>query len=228
MSKGATYEELRARLESSASSLGLTVLDFVPAENETPATIVLRLPTEMSKDHAIGLFRQWSTSIWTIIPETEKRWAWVLMVLQEGPPLGFLWGGWKGREDLWTDTDLVGSSDPQEWSRLFQSLSSYLTGIGRNDALGEGDFFLLDDDLGYSEQHLMIHKIEVLTPSVVSDLQSVLKDEFSRWSIRVLLELNPPESDISRRGIVIRADHVEEEWDKERLKVRLGNRFKIE
>ena len=219
-------DELESWLKSSSEALEFDFLSAGSAGEGVPTQLVVLMPETMAKVDAISRLGRWAQQIRQNIPESEVGWAWVVIAYQRGP-LGFLFCGWKGREDLWQDPEEEDVNAAEEWLRLYGRLRSYLDEVGRDDGFGKGDFYLLEDNLGNNTQYLGINNIDIFTPSVVANLQKILTRSFPGWIIKVDLALVPPITDVSSEGMTIHADRIEEAWDKSNLRMQLGDRFKF-
>jgi len=221
-------DEVEDLLKNSAHEAGLELLTIGPPGGGVPMQILVKAPETMDKREAVERLRRWSMNIRSNVPDSEEGWAWSVIVLQDGP-LGFLWGGWKGREDLWTDESDEEASNSDEWQRLYHTLSEYLKKHGVDNVYGDGDFFLRDENLGHATQYLRINNVEVLTLTLIADLQDILRNGFGTWSIWIDLDPLPPAEgqQAGEHHLIIRADRLEEAWDKSSLRALLGSRFKL-
>ncbi|MBQ0922298.1 hypothetical protein KBW71_28065 [Hydrogenophaga aromaticivorans] len=101
----------------------------------------------------------------------------------------------------------------KDWASLYGRLKAVLAEHGIEDAFGDADYWLVDDDYGGRAHKLCIHKLTYLSSSLIVAIQAVL-GPFPGWHVLVQLEAEldgvatPPE------GIIIYSDHVEQYWDR--------------
>ena len=101
----------------------------------------------------------------------------------------------------------------KEWASLYESLKKALAQLGREDAFGEGDYWLVDDDYGGTAQKLCIHKLTYLSAGLIATIQTTLKS-FPDWHVLVQLETEIDGQPTPPEGIVVYPDHVEQHWDR--------------
>src|SRR5262245_48185077 len=79
------------------------------------------------------------------------------------------------------------ASREDEWAALYDALVETLGEFGKNDAFGEGDYWLVDDDWGG-----LLHKIVVSGPDFWSDqLQQRVRETlkgFPQWGLLVVFD----------------------------------------
>lgn len=101
----------------------------------------------------------------------------------------------------------------EEWAALYESLRAALAKLGREDAFGDGDYWLVDDDYGGVAQKLCVHRLAFLDSSLVTTIQAVLT-RFPGWHVLVQLEAEIDGHPTPPEGIVIYPNHVEQHWDR--------------
>ena len=69
------------------------------------------------------------------------------------------------------------------WQTLYEQLLCVLSRHGVNDPFGDGDFFLVDDDYGCSQQKVECMKAEAVTPALISDVQKLLSGFPTEWEV---------------------------------------------
>ncbi|MCH8622560.1 hypothetical protein [Undibacterium sp. TS12] len=107
------------------------------------------------------------------------------------------------------------------WEIVYQKMLLILSTRGKNDAFGDGDFWLVDDDWGANQQKVCIFNPEFLTLKLVDDLKNILRKNALNWSIIVTLEI----PDVPPEGVIISDSSVEYLWDLVVLRKKLGNCF---
>jgi hypothetical protein len=99
-------------------------------------------------------------------------------------------------------------------------------GIEEASAHKDGDFYLMDEECGRHEQTLFICRPEFLSKELIATIQNVLRNGYEDWTVDVRLSFPPPLEGLSR-GIKVRADDIEERWNRRQVKRMLGDRLKI-
>jgi hypothetical protein len=114
-----------------------------------------------------------------------------------------------------------------EWKALFDRLTAVLQRHGKGDAFGEGDFFLVDDEVGEPAQKIELQNPDVLTPTLIADLQAELKGWRNDWYVVITLHFEDVDPQLDPGMLVVWADHVDEALDREQYGRLLGPRFKL-
>jgi hypothetical protein len=195
-------------------------------DDENGARYIILFPKRLlTNEEVLAVCRDIAPIIRAKIPERSEGWAAAIGVQRlSGDAMGIYRLGWIGHADEWKS---YGQTNHADWLALFERLKTVLSAHGVEKPEGEeGDFFLDDEDNGLPRLRLAIHRIEFLTPQLVTEIQAVIKDGYADWCVDVRLFLlfsdrTPPE------GIVIWVDRVVEQWNRARLKSRLGDRLKL-
>lgn len=101
----------------------------------------------------------------------------------------------------------------QDWSSLYTILRKSLGLIGTENAFGDADFWLVDDDYGTTAQKLCVNKLSFLRPQLIAAIQKALTT-FPAWQVLVQLEIEIDGIHLPPEGIVVYLDHVDQHWDK--------------
>lgn len=212
--------ELRAQLPPDFSDVLVGRED-----DENGARYIILFPKRLlTGEEVLAVCKEIAPIIRAKIPERSEGWAAAIGVQRlSGGAMGIYRLGWIDHADEWKS---YGQTDHTDWLSLFDRLKTVLSAHGVEKPEGEeGDFFLGDEDNGLPILRLAIHRIEFLTPRLIAELQAALRDGYADWCIDVRLFL--PFSDrVPPEGIVIWADRIVEQWNRARLKRRLGERFK--
>ena len=115
-----------------------------------------------------------------------------------------------------------------EWRSLYNDILMILERHGKNDACGEGDFWLLDDNWGGGPHRLYIFNISIVTRELVDEFMKLLSTEkHAGWEMMLILDLKSPTGEeIPPEGLFVRGNFVEEFWNKEKLKALFGEKFR--
>lgn len=93
--------------------------------------------------------------------------------------------------------------------------------VGNNDAFGEGDFWLVDDDWGDGQQKICIFNPLALTKNFALEMQKLLVEKGVDTEIFVQLEI----AGVPPQGLVISGSGIQEHWHLEEVKKVLGADF---
>lgn len=122
---------------------------------------------------------------------------------------------------IWTLEDQC-----KEWRSFYDDIIDIVQKYGKNDAFGEGDFWLLDDNMGGATQVLHIFTISILSESLVAELMPLLLSKYVGWEIMVIMNLKGPNEEfVPPEGIILHAKFLEEFWDKDFLRSLFGKSF---
>jgi hypothetical protein len=75
----------------------------------------------------------------------------------------------------------------QEWDALYEEVKSTLALWGVDDDFGKGDYLVVADNLGNS-QNIEIHNLKMLDPAIVVALRRLLTD-YPAWTIVVSVDI---------------------------------------
>lgn len=101
----------------------------------------------------------------------------------------------------------------KEWANLYTIIRKSLGLLGTENAFGEADFWIVDDDYGGTAHKLCIHKLSFLRPQLITAIQKALKP-FPAWQVMIQLEIEIEGTPLPPEGIVIYSDRVEQHWDR--------------
>lgn len=104
----------------------------------------------------------------------------------------------------------------REWLVLYDRISETLKRFGKENAFGEGDYWLVDDNLGLFEHRLEIQNLKLLQPQIIKLLQSLLANH-PDWAISVAVDVPGKEKEWPGMGVVIYADEIIDELRREFL-----------
>jgi hypothetical protein len=70
------------------------------------------------------------------------------------------------------------ASREQEWEELYDQLRDALAEFGTNDAFGNGEYWVLDDDYGGYHQKICIGDVNFWTPRMEKKIRDILVKHF--------------------------------------------------
>lgn len=220
-------KQLVKELVACAKAYGVTRVDVLPPDEETPMCFSVRPNRMLSPEEGAALCREWVPRIRRVVPDRQDTWAASILIWSPvGPSLGMYVFGFANSADTWLE-EPEPETTAEEWEALHARLEAFLAPLGVNDSEDGADFFLFDEDNGDAWQSITFFKIEFLTPSLIAGIQAVLRDGYANWTVGVVLLLESPFDDVPEDGLEIRVDSVVEKWDRARLTKTLGDRLKV-
>ncbi|QQS14397.1 MAG: hypothetical protein IPK81_09655 [Rhodospirillales bacterium] len=206
---------------------GIDLLRTTPAKGDLPYTVVVDIPAAMWIDDAVTVFRSCGPILRRHVADTPGGWAWAVLAMRDLQPIGVHWGGWDGRDDAWVaKPPRAEGSESMEWRRVYDAVREHLAPLGRDDAFGDGEYWVVEEDYGSREQIVCVFKLDFATPALFEMLREFLGGAFPDWAIVLKLELDPPDSDVVMKAVSITAHRIVEHWDREAMRRRFGARFK--
>lgn len=94
----------------------------------------------------------------------------------------------------------------REWQALYQLIVLTMAQWGVDDALGKGDYLIVDDNYGWPRQKIEVQDLEMFKVEIIKALQALLKN-FPRWSIVMAVDV-PGKEDWPSMGVTIRAHEI--------------------
>ena len=114
----------------------------------------------------------------------------------------------------------------REWRRFYDDLLDIVEKYGVNNAFGDGDFWVLDDNMGGATQVLYVFDIAALRKPLVAELMPLLGSKYAGWEIMVVLNVKGPNGDdVPPEGMILHGNFIEEFWDKDLLRRLFGKDF---
>lgn len=185
----------------------------------------------LTTDEMVELCRKLAVVIRREIPERSDGWA--ARILAGNLPvmiMGDYYIGWAGRADEWhlREGQERKATDSTEWSALYERLRATLIGLGRIEGASstDGEFHVADSEGPRHEQTVFLRQPEFLTTELITAIQNVLREGNADWVVNIFPAFGPP-FEILWKGIDVRADGIEENWDRREAKKLLGDRLKI-
>lgn len=113
---------------------------------------------------------------------------------------------------------MVSASEQQEeeWPRLYDLIIQTLAPLGTDDALGRGDYWLLEDNLGWFRHQLEFQNARLFHPDIVKSLQALLVD-FPDWDIAIRLDLPTLDASAPGMGLIVSGDKIVDELQRQYL-----------
>ncbi len=102
------------------------------------------------------------------------------------------------------------ASQARDWPELHDRVKATLDQFGKIDPVGDGDYWLVDDDWGLFRQQVEFHTLKMLRPQVIQELQDILAN-FSDWEITVRMDLFDRLGKWPGMGLFVRSDEIIDE-----------------
>lgn len=111
--------------------------------------------------------------------------------------------------DLWP-RKLSMKNDPSddEWWTLYRSLGAALSQFGEEDAFGNGDYWVVDDDYGGTSHKVCVSRLAFITPELIAAIQRLLSD-MPHWRVLLQVDEEVNGSPASSTGLTVCFDRLE-------------------
>ena len=93
----------------------------------------------------------------------------------------------------------------QRWVELYEELTSLMSKFGSENASGDGDYWVVDDDWGGRHQKICVTRHGFWSEKIREHVQQLLARSFPDWGIFVVFE---PSANEQRDPFVVYADGV--------------------
>jgi hypothetical protein len=93
------------------------------------------------------------------------------------------------------------------WELLYEQVCALLKIYGIENGFGEADFLVVDDNYGWREVHIEVHRLRMLAPPIIVELQSLLQS-FPGWQISVAVHVPGTKPDWPPMGLKIRGHEI--------------------
>ncbi len=93
------------------------------------------------------------------------------------------------------------------FGRLIDRINTLLKRYGEHDLLKPGDYSIYDDYWGYPQVKVSINNLELLQPSIIEGLQTIVK-AYPAWEIVVAVAVRGHYNDWREMGLYIRPHEI--------------------
>jgi len=101
-----------------------------------------------------------------------------------------------------SDWDSVQS---ETWHRLYEQVSDVLARHGTENAFGDGDYSVNEDNYGWERVQVVVDKLDLFEPDIVNELRRLLQD-LPKWEITVAV--NRTDKSWPPMGLTIREHEI--------------------
>jgi hypothetical protein len=102
------------------------------------------------------------------------------------------------------------------WGVLYDQIRETLQQFGTENYLGDADYLIVDDNYGFYQHRIEIHKLHMLRPVVAKSLQTLLR-QFPDWEIVIAVDMPGKEAAWPRMGLTIRSDEIADDLQRQYL-----------
>lgn len=93
------------------------------------------------------------------------------------------------------------------WEEMYDRVSSVLRRFGKESPVGEGDYWVLDENWGPRQQKVCVFDLKILQPEVVYALQRSLVNH-PDWGIVMAVDVPDKEGVWPPMGLIVRAHEI--------------------
>jgi hypothetical protein len=90
----------------------------------------------------------------------------------------------------------------ESWKALYKKIIALLPAFGTESAIGEGEYWVLDENWGPRQHKVCVFNLDMLRPVVVLELQKLLR-EFPDWGIMLAIDVPGKEEVWPPMGLII-------------------------
>src|SRR6185436_12815194 len=112
-----------------------------------------------------------------------------------------------------------------EWDATYKALKLILAQFGREDPIGGGDYWIVDNNYGPPQHKVCVHKASFLTRPMVAEVQRALQDRELRWEVLFSFDDDDTRRHPDDLGLSVTAHTVTEHWNPDRMRHSYGADF---
>src|SRR5687767_10045579 len=105
---------------------------------------------------------------------------------------------------------MSGSDETEQertWGILYDQIRAILLEFGEENAFGDGDYWVLDDNWGVWQHKVEVHNLKMLKPHVVESLRALLA-EHADWEIVIGVDIPNKEGLWPPMGLILRHSEI--------------------
>jgi hypothetical protein len=102
------------------------------------------------------------------------------------------------------------------WGVLYDRIQKVMRPLGKESGIGEGDYWLVDDNWGATQHKLGVNNLKLLDPKIVKQLQNCLRG-YPDWEIVVAVDVLGPGESWPEMGLCIRLHEIVDELQRQYL-----------
>jgi hypothetical protein len=93
------------------------------------------------------------------------------------------------------------------WGEMYDRIYKLLQGFGTPNSLGEGDYWVFDDNWGIHQHKVEINNLDMLEPRIIKSLQALLR-HYPGWEIVVAIDITGKENQWPPMGLILRRHEI--------------------
>jgi hypothetical protein len=93
------------------------------------------------------------------------------------------------------------------WHRLYQAASGLLAKHGVENSIGDGDYWLNEDNYGWHRISVGVQNLTLFRPDIIAGLRAFLAD-YPGWEITVAVDVIGKEKSWPRMGVTVRKHEI--------------------
>jgi len=93
------------------------------------------------------------------------------------------------------------------WHRLYQQVVDLLAHYGVDNPLGDGDYWVVEDNYGWRRVTIGIHNLKMLRPEIIDSLRELLSKS-PQWEIVTYVDIPGKEKVWPKMGLTIRKHEI--------------------
>lgn len=104
----------------------------------------------------------------------------------------------------------------RDWQILHDEITRVLDRFGRKNAIGDGDYWLVDDNWGPRRHKLEFQNLDLFRVDILRQLQAVLAD-YPDWCITIRADAPGKDTIEPGMGLIVYSDEIVDELQREFL-----------
>jgi hypothetical protein len=108
------------------------------------------------------------------------------------------------------------NTQEKEWHDLHDLITEVLDRHGIKDPVGEGDYWLLDENWGWCAHQVEFQNLSLFQPEIVKQLQKLLM-EYPDWEIRLRVTVPGMHDRWPAMGLVVTQDQIKDQLQRQYL-----------
>lgn len=95
----------------------------------------------------------------------------------------------------------------ESWHQLYERVLALLVQYGIDDPVGQGDYWVVEDNYGWNRIIIGVHNLKMLSPEIVNALRELLSD-LPKWEIVTYVDIPGKEKIWPKMGLTIRKHEI--------------------
>ena len=95
----------------------------------------------------------------------------------------------------------------EQWESLYRRIGDLLSKYGKENHLGKGDYWRVDDNYGWYRHTIYVFDLRMLNPIIIAELRNLLIT-LPNWAIVLTVDVVEKEENWPRMGVTIRKHEI--------------------